>query len=208
MKKLFRFYSLPLYICVRPFNGFYEMKFLGKGKMWIAFLNFFLLSVSISFSNQYSSVIVNQRYPLGLNSFWDLIILTTAVLLFCVSNWAVTSITDGEGKFHEIFMAFSYAMTPLVLTTVPMAIFSGFLTHEEAAFYHILNGIILFWFILLVFIGLVTIHNYSAAKALLTVFLTFVSLIVIVFLITLLFTLWFHLVTFAESVYTEIMFRP
>ncbi|MCL1995134.1 MAG: YIP1 family protein, partial [Defluviitaleaceae bacterium] len=63
------------------------------------------------------------------------------------------------------------------------------------------------YFVFLVFAGLVTVHNYTASKAVSTVFLTFVALLVIVFLITLLFTLWQQLVVFAYSVYTEIMFR-
>jgi hypothetical protein len=205
--RAFGWYRLPLSIMVRPFSGFYAMKFEGQGRMWIALFNFMMLWISISFTNQYASIVVSQAHPLAMNSIGDLIALIAMVILFCTANWAVTSLTDGEGKFKEILMTVCYAMTPMVLLTIPAAIFSNFLAQEEVGFYFMIISLSYAWFGLLVFIGLVMVHNYTATKAVGTVLLTFVALLIIVFLFTLLFTLWQQLVVFAQSVYTEIMFR-
>lgn len=207
MKKLLRLYALPLHIMVRPFNGFYAMKYENKGTIWLALFNFLMVSISISFRAQYSSVVVNPGHPLAINSLLDLLILTGAVVLFCTANWAVTSLTDGEGKFKEIFMTVCYAMTPIVLLFIPASLLSNVLTYEEGAFYTMIIGVAIFWFVILVFAGLVTIHNYSAGKAVTTVLLTFVSLLVIVFLLTLLLTLLQQLFVFANSIYLELIFR-
>jgi len=207
MKKFLSFYSLPVQIMAQPFNGFYSMKFEGKGRVWIATLNFLIVVLSFSFSNQYASLLVNDRHPLSLNSIFDFFMLSGALLLFCVANWSVTSLTNGEGKFKEIYMAVCYAMTPLVFTIAPAAIISNFLSMEEAGFYALIVGVGMFYFIVLVFLGLVTVHNYTATKAVATIFLTFVSILVIVFLLTLLFTLWQQLWGFAYSVYNELLFR-
>jgi hypothetical protein len=133
--------------------------------------------------------------------------LTGALILFCVSNWSVTSLTDGEGRFKDIIMAVCYAMSPLVLTIVPATILSNFISADEAGFYFMILAIGMIYFVFLVFAGLVTVHNYTAGKALFTIFLTFVALLIIVFLITLLLTLWQQLWVFAYSIYTEMMFR-
>jgi len=200
-------WKLPFYILAHPFDGFYAMKFQKEGSVKLAILIFLLVCVSFSFNNQYASVVVNPRNPLELNSFVDFLMLTAMLILFSVSNWSVTSLTDGEGRFKDIVMAVCYAMTPLVLTIAPAAVISNFFAAEEAGFYYMILSIGVAYFIFLVFVGLVTVHNYTATKALITVLLTFVALLVIVFLITLLFTLLQQLWVFVYSVYTEITFR-
>lgn len=206
-KRIFGFYALPMYILTHPFEGFYEMKYLNRGSLKLAIINFLLVAASFAFASQYASIVVNMQNPLTLHSLYDFFILVIALILFCASNWSVTSLTDGEGRFKDILMAVCYAMTPLVLTIVPAAILSNFLSVEEAGFYFMILSVGTAYFVFLVFAGLVTVHNYTGAKAIATVFLTFIALLVIVFLITLLFTLWQQLVVFAYSVYTELMFR-
>ena len=207
MKRVLGFYALPLRIMVRPFSGFYEMKYENKGTVRLALFNFLLVCISYSFSNQYASVLVNDRHPHALNSFMDFQMLTAALILFCVSNWSVTTLTDGEGRFKDVLMAVCYAMTPLILTMVPAAILSNFLSAEETGLYFLLMGTGMVYFIILVFAGLVTVHNYGAAKAVITVFLTFIAMLIIVFLLALMLTLWHQLVGFVMSVYTELTFR-
>jgi hypothetical protein len=144
---------------------------------------------------------------MSLNSLGDFSALTGMLLLFCVANWSVTSLTNGEGKLKEIFMAICYAMTPLVLTIAPAAIISNFLTTEEAGFYFMVLFIGMAYFLFLAFVGLVTVHNYSPSKAIFTVVLTFLALLIIVFLLALLLTLWQQVLNFINSVYNEIIFR-
>jgi len=173
----------------------------------LAIINFLMVSLSLSVTAQYASITVIPRNPMTVNSLFDFISLVVAVLLFCTSNWAVTSLSDGEGRFKDIIMAVGYAMTPIVITFIPAAILSNFLTADEGAFYFMIINVAVFWFAVLVFAGLITVHNYTATKAIATVFLTFIALLIIVFLITLLFTLWQQLVIFVTSLYTEIAFR-
>lgn len=205
--KLLKFYSLPLRILFRPINGFYEMKFENKGRVWIALLNFLLLCISFAFYSQYTSILVNQSHPMFLNSVADFISLAIALVLFCSANWAVTSLTDGEGKFKEILMAICYAMTPLVLILIPATLFSNILTMQESGFFNLLVSFAIGWFIMLAFVGLIIVHNYTVLKSLATMLLTFVALLIIAFLITLLFTLVQQLHVFIYSIYREISFR-
>ena len=207
MMKYLEFYRLPLQILFRPINGFYEMKFERKGSLWVAVLNYLLMLVSFAFFNQYTSILVTPAHPMWHNTISDFQNMTIVLILFCASNWAVTSLTDGEGKFKEIFMTICYAMTPLVLIVIPATIFSNMLTYQESGFFHLLIGFALFWFVALVLIGLIVIHNYTVLKSIVTIFLTFFALLVILFLITLFLTLVQQLIVFAASLYREITFR-
>ena len=196
-----------MFILVRPIKGFYEMKFEQRGTVRFALLNFLFVCISFSFMNQYSSILVNDRHPLWLNSITDFVQLALVLLLFCTSNWAITSLTDGEGKFKEIIMMVCYAMTPFVVILIPATFLSNALTMQETGFYTLLINFSIGWFVILVFVGLIVIHNLTVFKTILTVFLTFMALLIIVFLITLLFTLIQQLYVFVYSVYQEISFR-
>ena len=207
IKRIFRFYRLPMYIIIHPFDGFYNMKHQNEGTIKLALFNFALLLISLAFSTQYASIIVNTQNPLTMNSFNDLMTVVGALLLFCVANWSVTTLTDGEGKFKEIFMAMCYAMTPLIFTIIPATLLSNLLAAEEVGFYYLVLSVGTFYFVFLAFIGLVTIHGYGAVKSIATIILTAISILIIVFLITLLFTMWQQLTVFLYSIYTELMFR-
>lgn len=207
IKRIFGFYRLPMYILIHPFDGFYNMKFQNEGTVKLAIFNYILLCISMAFSAQYTSIIIMLPNPLTMNSFSALMTMTSGLLLFCVANWSVTTLTDGEGKFKEIFMAVCYAMTPMILTIIPATLLSNLLAAEEAGFYLLILSMGSTYFIFLAFIGLVIVHNYGAVKSIVTIILTAVAILIIVFLLTLLFTLWQQLTVFVYSVYTELMFR-
>ena len=196
-----------MYILIHPFDGFYSMKFEKEGTMRLAIINFFMVCLSYSFMNQYTGILVAQRHPNSVNSMFDFFMLTTALILFGISNWAVTSLTDGEGKFYEIIMACCYALTPVVLTFIPVTVLSNFLSINETGFFTMIVTAAIVYSILLAYIGLVVVHNYTAIKAVKTVILTFIALLIILFLFTLLFSLLQQLAVFIESLYIEITFR-
>ena len=207
MKTIKKYYSLPFYILFHPFDGFFRMKFEREGKMRVAFINFFLLWLSISFMSQYTSITATQPHPLSFNSLAEGASIFIILILWSVSNWSVTSLMDGEGKFKEIFMANCYAMTPLILILAPAAAISNLFTETESAFYFMLITAAIIWFIILAYVGMVVVHDYTAGKALATVFLTFIALLIIVFLGTLLVALLQQMYGFGMSLYTELAFR-
>lgn len=210
IKKIFgflRFYRLPLYIITNPVDGFYAMKYEKQGTIKVALLNLVLLGIAYAINTQYTSIIVSQRHPNMMNTWFDFQILIIMLILFSVSNWSVTCLTNGEGRFKDIVMAICYAMTPLILTIIPATIISNFLSEQETGFYNMILAVGVGYFVFLVFLGLLTVHNYTVVQALLMVFFTFIALLVIVFLIALLFTLWTQLMSFVFSVHREIVFR-
>ena len=200
-------YKLLFYILRHPFDGFYVMKFENKGTLWVAFINFMLLWLSVSFNNQYASILVDQRYPLSLNSLRDGSSLLGFLILWSAANWSVTSLAGGEGRFKDIIMANCYALTPIILTFIPATLLSNVMTGDETAFYFMLINIGLVWFLMLAFVGMVTVHNYTAGKAFATLFLTVIAMLIIVFLIGLLIILWQQMLTFAFGIYRELQFR-
>ncbi|NMO95106.1 Yip1 family protein [Paenibacillus lemnae] len=204
MKQDFKF---PLYVILHPFDGFWDMKYENRGRLRVAAVILFLLVLAMILQKQYAGFLVNYNDFRRLNSLSELVFVLAPLLLWCIANWSVTTLMGGEGKFRDILMATSYALVPLVLIYPPMTLFSRFMVQEETVFYYLLNTAAVFWFIGLLFVGIMTVHQYSPSKTILTIFLSVVVMGIIVFLGTLIFSMLQQIAEFVINVYREIIFR-
>jgi hypothetical protein len=197
----------PLHVIVHPFDGFWDLKYDGRGKVRVAMILLFLVVLSVILQKQYAGFLVNYNDPRHLNSMMELITIVFPFFLWCGSNWAITTLMEGEGKFKEIVMATGYALVPIILIYVPMTIISRFMAQEETAFYYLMTSIAFLWFILLLFVGTMTVHQYTAFKTVLTMALTVIVMGIIVFLGALVFSMLQQIYEFIVNVYREIIFR-
>ncbi|WP_219837145.1 Yip1 family protein [Paenibacillus sp. R14(2021)] len=201
------FLKFPLHLIVRPFDGFWDMKYEGKGKLKVALLILLALILTTILQKQFAGFLVNRVDPRSLNSLDDLEFTILPFLLFCIANWSITTLMEGEGKFKEIVMATGYALLPIVLINLPMTFISRFMTQEETAFYYLLNSISSIWFVVLLFVGIMTVHQYTPVKTVLTMVLTVIAIGFVVFIATLAFSLGSQIYWFIFDVYREIIFR-
>ena len=201
-KTRFAFYTLS-----HPIDGFYDIRHFGKGSLALAMLFLFLGSVSYSLNRQYANFIVNDANPLTLNSLIDLLSIFSIFFLFCIGNWSITTLMEGEGRFSDIVVSTAYAIMPVILIFLPATLFSHFIAADEEAFYYMMIGLAVGWMLLLLFLGNMTVHNYSFSKALATIVLTIIAMLIILFLLMLLFSLMQQIYSFFSSLYTEIIFR-
>lgn len=207
MTKVKEYFSLPLHVLFHPADGFYTMKYENRGHTSIIFVNLILFWISYSFQKQYSGFVINENNPLDYNTFLDLLGISCMFLLWCVGNWSVTTLMNGEGKFRDIAMAASLSLTPMILVFIPATLLSNLLILDEAAFYHVIMWISIVWFALLMFISTLSIHNYSVGKTVATVFLTFLAILIILFLALMVFMLIQQVFVFIRSIYTELLYR-
>lgn len=199
--------KFPLHVIFHPFAGFWDMKFERKGKMTVSMTILALLVLSTILQKQFAGFLVNYVDPRLLNSLDDLQYTVLPFFLFCMANWSITTLMEGEGKFKEIVMSTGYALLPIVLISLPMTFVSRFMTQEETAFYWLMNSLASLWFLFLLFVGNMTVHQYTPAKALLTLFLTVIAMAFMVFIGTLAFSLGAQIYWFIYDVYREILFR-
>jgi tetratricopeptide (TPR) repeat protein len=197
----------PFYTMVHPFNGFWEMKYEQKGRLKIAFGILLVLVIFTIIKRQYSGFVVNFNNPDELNSINELKFIVLPFLLWCVGNWSLTTLMDGEGKFKEIVMATGYALMPFVILYIPQTLYSNIITGSESSFYYLLDAIAYLWFAWLLFTGTMTVHQYSAGKTVVTMLLTMVVIGIIIFLGVLFFSMMQQMINFVTSVYQEISFR-
>lgn len=199
--------QFPLHVIVHPFDGFWDMKYEDQGKLRVAGAIVILLVLVMIAQRQYAGFLVNLYDPQTMNSLHELRSILLPFGLWCVGNWAITTLMDGEGKFKEIVMATAYALVPIILTFLPATVLSNFMTLEETAFYWLLLAIGLLWSLFLLFVGTMTIHQYSAGKTVLTMGLTVVAMLIAVFLGMLIYSLIIQIFDFIYNLYSEFIFR-
>ncbi|GBF72427.1 YIP1 family protein [Paenibacillus sp. 598K] len=205
--QLLREARYTLHVAFHPFDGFWDLKYEERGRLRMALFILLGVTVTMILKRQFSGYVVNFNHPLSLNSINELKYIVFPFLLWCVANWSLTTLMDGEGKFREIVIATGYAMLPLILVYVPNLLLSNVITLREASFYYLLESVAYLWFLWLLFVGTMTVHQYTVMKTITTMLLTLVVMGVMIFLGLLFFSLIQQFVSFVYTVYQELALR-
>lgn len=202
-----KWWQFPLYVALHPFKGFWDLKYENKGKLRVAFGILLLLTVVIILKRQYAGFLVNPNNVDTLNSLDELKFLILPFFLWCVANWSLTTLMDGEGKFKDIMLATGYSLLPLIFIFVPITIISNVITLQESVFYTFFETFAYVWFVWLLFIGTMTVHQYTVKKTVVTMLLTLVVIGIIIFLGLLFFSLIQQMASFVLTIYQELQLR-
>lgn len=199
----------PFYLIVHPFNGFWDLKYEYNKRinLIISFIILFLMIVTNILGSQYSGFLVNLYNPENMNSLMEVLYVVVPVLFWCVANWSLTTLMDGEGKFEEIFVSTCFALIPLVIINFPWIWLSNLISMQETAFYYFSNSFAVLWFLFLLFVGNMTVHQYKPSKSIGTILLTIVAMGFMAFLCLLFFSLIQQMVAFINVIYQEIVIR-
>lgn len=199
-------WSYLWYTISHPMDGFYWIRHQERGSVPLAILAVILFSFSFSANRLLASFVVNDLDPRGVDSLYELIGILVFFLLMCVSNWSVTCLMNGEGRMKDITIAVGYSTVPISAALLIGTLVSQVVADDEQAFYTILIGIGIAYGLIMMLIGIMQVHNYTLGKTLITLFLTFVAMLIIIFITLLLANMLGQVVTFFKSIYTEIIF--
>jgi len=196
-----------LYVCTHPLDGFWDLTHEGRGS--IAAANIILAIAVITevmrlTLTSFQFVTVNMEY---FNAIIVILRILMPVFLWTVANWSLTTLMDGKGKMHEIYMAVCYALTPYVIINALLILLSQIITFEEGAIYWVLGGFAMIWTGLLILAAMMMVHDYSLVKTILSSLLTIVGMGVMVFIFVIFFSLVSDAVAYFVSLYKEILFR-
>lgn len=212
MKKIKAFFRneklwYPFHVLSHPADGYYEIRHRDRGSVWIAFLIVICFSFCFSMNRIGASFVVNDVEPRTVNSLTELLAVLMLYLLFCIGNWSITCLMGGEGRFKDILIAVGYGLLPMILAYIPAIIISHGLAANEEAFYGIIIGIGTAYSVILVLVGIMTVHNFSLTKTLGTLLLTFVAIFIIIFIAVMLTDLVTQVFNFFYSIYLELLYR-
>ena len=209
MKQLFSMdkWKYAFYTVSHPVDGYYEIRHRERGSVAIAVLLVMLFSFSFSINRIAASFIVNDVDPLDVNAHTELVSVLLLYLLFCVGNWSITCLMEGEGRLKDISIAIGYAMIPMIVCYNLATIVSQFVAQNEEAFYYMILGIGIAYGLFMMLVGIMEVHKYTLGKTLVTIFLTFIAMFIIIFIVLLFADLINQVYSFFYSIYQELIFR-
>ncbi|MBS5661486.1 MAG: YIP1 family protein [Clostridiales bacterium] len=195
------------HVIFHPFDGFWCAQREGKGDPRAATIIIALVTMVYILSKQLTGFIFNTEIDQDFNLFSELLGVIVPVLLWCVANWSITTLMDGEGSFKDIYIATAYSLVPLILINVPMIILSRIIVQEEQRIYQALGILAVVWTGFLIFSGLMTIHQHTATKTVVTILIAVVAMAAMLFLFLLFFALIQQLINFVYMFYKEMTLR-
>ena len=194
-------------VLVRPLESFQELKTKRyHSGLLVAIILLAWLLIKI-FSRQCYGYRFNTYDPDDFSLLIQLAATIIPFLLFCVVNWAVCSIMDGESRFNEILTLTAIEVVPYTGSLLLTTLLSNLLTLDEAMFLQIISVVGIGWSLLLLFQGQRIQHNYTGGKTILAIFLTLCGMAVVLVLLLLIFSLFQQVFYFISTVYSELIFR-
>lgn len=193
-----------LYVMRHPFDGNWALKHEKRGSVRGATFWMVLSAVSAIFAAfgacylqktanpSVVSALSNTVFPLGL---------------LIVSNMCFTTLMDGKGSFKDTYITVSYATVPYALCTIPMTLVSHVLISDELSILNLFTSVILAWVLMLVFCGLMSVHDYSFGKNIVVCALTIAGIAFMLFIAIVFLSLTGKVLSLITSIITEVSYR-
>ncbi len=207
MQRYLKSLGYGFHVITHPFDGFWDLKREHRGTLSAA-LTFAVLTVlMLVMQKQGTAFLFNMNRLEEVDMMVDIVTVGLLFILWCVSNWCLTSLMDGEGKMRDIAIFTGYSLLPLLLIQFPLILVSHVITAEEGTFYYVFSVFSYLWTIALLVLGMMITHQYSMKKTLATTLLTLLGMAIILFIGLLFFSVIQQFLTFIVTAYKEIRFR-
>lgn len=197
--------KLLLGTMVHPVNTFAEVKEKQQGSLLISASMLLLFYLSVILNTLESGFLFSKYDPENFNSIWILARTVGLVVLWIVADWMVCTIMSGKGKLREIAVVTCYSLLPIVIKNFLSLILTNVLLPSEAGFLTILDAVAIIYFVLLMILGLIKIHDFGFGRMLLTSILSILGVAIIFFLIIMIVMLFQQTYGFIATVISELL---
>ncbi|MGG1553400.1 YIP1 family protein [Paenibacillus ferrarius] len=196
-----------LYVLRHPIDGFSELRFENKGSILSAIIIYLAVYVAIVISELYTSFSFNKIELKEVNIYMILLQFVILTGAWVVCNYLISSIYRGEGRFRDIFVGCAYALVPVILIGIPLALISNVLTLSEAPIYNYIHMAMYVWIGALFFWKVQSLHNYSVGETSINLLMTILSIAIMSVMALIMFGLTNELRLFVYNVYQEVTLR-
>lgn len=196
---LFKFFRHPI-------DSFYYLKKKRYASVLSATILYVLLIVEYIYSRFYTGFIFNTVSS-DANLFGELLLLVVPLALFIVVNYLVSTINDGEGRLKDIYIGTIYSLAPFLVFSPILTLLSNVLTYNEAFVYIFSIRIIYAWCLIILFIMLKEIHNYTFSDTIRNIFVTLFGMVIMLLVVFIVFVLIDQVYDFVYSIIKEAVLR-
>lgn len=195
------------YFMKHPIDGCYGVRRENKASMLCANL-LILVFIILSILNKYycgflMKTVREGRYD--LLSDIGIVVIVFVALTAC--NYLVVTINDGEGSFKQLYCAYAYCLTPYIIIKPFIIIVSNVLTYNEVFILQFANLFIEVWMVILIFLSIKEVNNYSVKETVKVILLTAFTILIAALLIFIIYVLMSQAIDFVVTVVREAVYR-
>jgi DNA-binding beta-propeller fold protein YncE/uncharacterized membrane protein (GlpM family) len=189
-----------------PIDSFYYLKRKNYASFVSATILYVVLIAEYIYSRFYTGFIYNtvgtEATLLG-----ELLLLLVPLSLFIIVNYLVSTINDGEGRFKDIYIGTIYSLAPFLVFSIPITLLSNVLTYNEAFVYVFSIRIIYAWCLIILFIMIKEIHNYTFSDTVRNIIVTLFGMVIMLLVVFIVFVLIDQVYDFVYSIIKEAVLR-
>ncbi len=197
--------SLMFSVLIHPSNSFTDIKEKKQGSVLLCaifVLVFYIVTILQTLKGGFLFTVYDAA---SFNSLWLFVKTVGLVGLWILANWMVCTLLQGKGRFKEIAIVTCYSLLPLIIEKAIRLVLANVLLPSEASFLNILDTIAILYFLILITIGLIKIHDFSMGRLIGTSVLSLAGVAAIVFLVITIVILVQQFGGFIVTVVTEIL---
>lgn len=186
-----------------PLDRYYDIRVKRKGTVagatilyLLLFVVFMIFTTGKGFIYQYQAV-----EDMDINSI--VIGFFVITFLFILCNYLVASIKDGDGSFEQVYMIPAYGSVPVLVSMVSITVMSYFLTYNESFMLTIILMLGISWSVVSIFVGFMTVHDYTFKETVISLIITFVFMIIAAIIALVIIIMWDQLWMFIKTLGKE-----
>jgi tetratricopeptide (TPR) repeat protein len=205
--KILRELKLGMKVFRHPIDTFHEIKFEKKASILSASILYGIYIILSIIAVIFTGFLFNDTNLDTYNILTSFLGSIGILMLFVFSNYLISTLSNGEGWFKDVFIATAYTLIPYIILTIPLIFLSHALTLNEVFIFQAILFIRDAWVLLLIVLMIIEIHNYSIKELVKNILLTLFAMAVIVAIMLLVYLLVTQMYDYISSVIKEVWNR-
>lgn len=194
-------------ILFHPIDTFYLIKKDRKQISKLAVFTVFAAAVAMKILYVYTvNFTVSTTTAAEANALLELGVIIVPIALWALASYALMTICGGEATIGETFTISIYSLAPYIVCTPIMILISQVLSGAESAFFVGMNGAIIAWVVILLFLGFMQSNGLKFSHAVGYALITVLVMVIIVVVVLLALGLGAQIVRFIQEISVEVKF--
>ncbi len=190
-----------------PIDSFYYLKDKQHVSIVSATILYAIVFVEFVILNHFKGFIFSSPGQDQIHLASELATLFIPIGLFIVTNYLVSTINDGEGRFSDLYIGTAYSLAPFILGILPLTFISRVLTLNEAFVYIFSLQVILIWSGIILFIMVKEVHDFTFWGTVRNLLVTLFGMAIFTLICVIVYILIDQVYQFVFSIIQEVIYR-